>query len=460
MIGIVVSRADSASAHIGEQLRDLETWETVADDTRPDGEGGGTVLRTPGFELREFDAWHLDLDGVGEVFADPEFVVFAARHAGDTGRLLTAHHTGNFGSAEFGGRAGELAETCPNAQSKVLAALTEHAPEGYDVGIECTHHGPSDVGAPSMFVELGSSEDEWADPAGARAVARAILDLAGTTAHRDRQLVGFGGGHYAARFERVVRETDWAVGHIGADWTLDGMDADDERGDVLRAAGERSETTVALVDGGRTLAPELERLDYRVVSETWLRETSGLWLSLADRLEAALTSVDDGLRFGTPAQKADGDAAFTTDGLPPALLAEAEGIDAAAVRETVESRALAFETEQGGTRLGGRIALREGADREPLVDSLVRILREKYGEIERRDGAVVVHERAFDPEKARAAGVSEGPKFGRLADGESVCVDDRTVESHTVHTDREHRFPLDMRGEEGVTRGGQKGKDK
>ena len=114
-LAIVVSRADVASTNIADRLRECIDWEHDTDDSRPDAEGGGTVYRAPGIELREFDALHLDLVHVAEAFTDPRLVVFASKHAGDTGRFLTAHHTGNFGPAEAGGEDGALAEAAPNA---------------------------------------------------------------------------------------------------------------------------------------------------------------------------------------------------------------------------------------------------------------------------------------------------------------------------------------------------------
>ncbi len=455
MIGIVVSRADSASVHIGEQLLDCKDWEHAMDGSRSDDEGA-SVYRTPGFELREFDTLHLELDRVADTFSDPDFVVFASRHAGDTGPLLTAHHTGNFGPAEFGGEDGELAETCPNAQAHVLDALENHAPPNYDVGMECTHHGPTDVGRPSMFVELGSSETEWEDSEGARAVAQAILDLRGVASDRDRQLVGFGGGHYVPRFERVVRETDWTVGHIGADWTLSAMD-NVEKDDVIEQAFEQSGATHALIEGDRPeLVGVIENLGYRVVSETWVRETTGVPLEFVEKAETRLTTIDEGLRFGTPAQT-NAVENFVLERLPSVLLKEVEGIDSETTHETVERHALAFDTEQSGTRLARGIVLKNAEDREEIIDEFVRLLHEKYDTVEQSGGEVVVRETAFDPGKAREAGVPEGPKFGRLASGESVTVDERTVEAETVHTERERRFSPDS---ESVTHGGQKGKDK
>jgi len=156
MLAVVVSRADEASEHIGEQLLDLAEWEELEDERRSDGNGGGRYYRTEGIELRTFDDLHLNLDGVAATFDDPDLLVFASRHAGDTGPLLTAHATGNFGPAEYGGRAGSLARAAPNALSVVRAELETHAPTGYDVGIECTHHGPSTVGCPSLFARSGA----------------------------------------------------------------------------------------------------------------------------------------------------------------------------------------------------------------------------------------------------------------------------------------------------------------
>jgi len=181
VIAIVVSRADNASEHIGERLLELDDWTADEDSTRRDAAGGGTYYRTDGFELREFDGLHIELDDPTDAFsAEPELLVFVSRHSGETGKLLTAHVTGNFGPAPYGGEPGTLSRAAPGAEKRVVEALAEHAPEGYEVGIECTHHGPTDVSVPSLFVELGSAEPQWTDPEAARAVARAVLDLRGT----------------------------------------------------------------------------------------------------------------------------------------------------------------------------------------------------------------------------------------------------------------------------------------
>jgi len=436
--------------------------------------------------LREFEPLHLDLEHPAAAFDDPALVVFASRHSGETGPLLTAHHTGNVGPADHGGRPNHLARACPNAHARVLDALATHAPEGYEVGMECTHHGPSAVGAPSMFVEIGSSEPEWEDPNAARAVAQAILDLRGVDPDRRadsasrgadtegepadgatdenrtrRHLVGLGGGHYAPRFERVVRETDWAVGHILADWgfeALDGASGDETDGEtdrdaVLDRAFGQSRAAYALVDGDRpVLRSAVADLGYRAVGETWVRETEDVDLHLVRAVEREIATVEEGLRFGDPAtgepptvtetQVKDQDDRWTVAELPRKLLDEAFGIDRERTRAAVAETAFAFETGEGGTRPTGTVVLADASERERILDAFVGVLGDRYDSLDRDDGVLVAREAAFDPDLARTLGVPEGPAFGRLSAGKAVKVDGETIPPEAVTREREREFPL------------------
>ena len=438
MIGIVVSRADEASVHIGERLLEVADWTASEDASHPPGEGGGTYRHRDGFELRHFDELHLHLVDVAEVFDQPDLVVFVSRHAGETGPLLTAHFTGNVGPAEYGGRPNALARAAPNAHAAVLDALDRHAPDGYEVGMECTHHGPTDVGAPSLFVEVGSAEAQWRDPTAAAAVARSVLDLADVAPDRDRTVVGLGGGHYAPRFERVVRETDWAVGHVVADWALEAVDQFPT--DLLAAVFERSGAGRALLDGDRPdLAAAIEALGHDVVSETWIRETTGVPLGVVERAEAALCSVEDGLRFG---QRTDPEVAITVRRLHPDLVEASLAANTDATRATIAAHAVAYETAENGNRPTGCVGLPGGEALGRLVDDLAGVLRDDGATVDRDDDALVVTTSVFDPDRARELGVPEGPAFGRLTAGEPVEVDGETVEPATVHVDRTERYPI------------------
>ncbi|QKY21611.1 hypothetical protein B4589_014965 [Halolamina sp. CBA1230] len=443
-IGIVVSRADHASLHIGEQLLAQGDWTEHEDEALNDADGGGTYYRDGPFELREFDELHIGLADPAPAFSEePRLLVFVSRHSGETGALLTGHFTGNFGEAEYGGADGELAAAAPSALSAYVGALAAHAPEGYDVAIEGTHHGPTALDTPSMFAELGSGEEQWDDPDGARAVAQAVLSLRGVAAHRDRQVVGIGGGHYAPRFGRVLRETPWAVGHIASDWQLEelGHPRDEDAKAVLEQAFERSDATHALLDGDHPeVADAIEDLGYRVVSETWVRTVGDRPLALVRSLESGVATVDEGLRFGahTPDDAED----WEKMSLPDDLLAAAQNVDGESTREAVAEATVAFDTIENGTRAKGEAAVPDADAYDDLIDDLAAILRAEYDEVTVDDDTVVAREEAFDPEKAGKLGVPEGPKMGQLSSGESVEVDGEVIPPSAVESQREDQFSI------------------
>lgn len=448
MIGIVVSRADIASLNIGEHLLDLADWNEEHDGSLSDADGGGTVYRLADTELRVFDDLHIHLDDADRAFrdrnsnADLDLLVFASRHAGETGPLLSTHVTGNFGPADYGGLDYSLAPAAPNAQATALKALTEHVPEDYTVGMEGTHHGPTEINTPSLFVELGSDEPQWNDPDGAQAVAQAILALRGVDPGSPRTLIGFGGGHYVPRFERVIRETDWTVGHIGVDWALDAMGDPNEHRSLLREAFEQGGTEYALIDGDfPTLEGVIDDFGYRVVSETWARETTGVPLELVEQMEHEVRTVDDGLRFGEQAKGMNtAENEFTIVDLPPELLSEANGIDRERTLAAVRAHTVAHTTDEGGTRLGDTVVLPRSADRNELISAFSTILETKYDTVERNENEIVAHETAFSPTLARKLGVPEGPAFGRLANGQRVEVDGTVVSPSDVREQRTHMF--------------------
>ena len=445
MLGVVVSRADEASTAIGAELHHLTDAEPVGVTDAAAG------WRADGLAVREFEDRHLDLVCPAAAFPEVDVLVFASKHAGETGKLLTAHHTGNFGPADHGGEPNALARAAPNAHAAVVDALTAQAPPDYEVGIECTHHGPTDVGAPSLFVEVGSAPDQWADEHAARAVARAIHSLRGEPADRKpegetemrRQLVGFGGGHYAPRFLRVARETDWAVGHVAADWGLEalGNPTAPAARQVIRDCFTESAADVALVAGDRPdLRSVIADLGYRVVGETWVRETDGVPLPVVVTVEDRLGRVEDGVRFGARAPERPESVVLST--LPTALLETACGIDLERTRTVIAGSTVAYTTTDGGSKPTDRVALVEDGGRWDIVDDLADVLRTRYDVVERAEDEIVARETVFDPDLAATLGVPEGPKFGQLADGEPVEVDGCEVPPSAVETERERRFTV------------------
>ncbi|MFW6384331.1 MAG: D-aminoacyl-tRNA deacylase [Halodesulfurarchaeum sp.] len=425
MIGIVVSRADEASTSIGTKLLELADWSRIEEG----------VYRHGPFELREFDALHLELDGVAEAFEDPAYIVVASKHSGETGPLLSAHFTGNFGAAEYGGSPRELVETAPGALKGVIRELAREPPAGYDVSMECTHHGPTDLGAPGLFVELGSGPEQWRDDEGARAVAAAILALEGVEPDGDRTVVAFGGNHYAPQPTRLLLETDVAVGHVAADWSIEELDDPEENRAVIEEMFARSRTDLAVLDGEwPEIEAAIESLGHEIVSETWLRETSGVEPRIVEAVEDALGRIGEGVRLGTERTTAPDRVE-----LPRDLIDACAAVDPEATVEAVHDHAVAYRTAENGNRLGDAALLPEDGY-DAVVDALVAVLDTAYDVVEREAGTVVAEREEFDPALASERGVPEGPLFGQLAAGGSVTVDGETVTPEEVHIRKTSRF--------------------
>lgn len=424
VIGIVVSDDDGASRRIGDALLAQSTWEQCE----------SRVWRTTdgAFSMRQFDDLHLNLERVDEEFSDPAILVFVSRHAGDTGPLLTAHFPGNVGSADYGGEPHTVPTAAPQALSQIYSALNRFVPDGFDVGIECTHHGPSRIDTPCLFVEIGSGPEQWNDDAAAAAVAKAVLRLEPVPHQPERTIIGIGGSHYAPRFERILASTPWTIGHIAADWALDEVPANAHEA-TLTMLFDRSGANRAVIDGTYPgLEKQIEECGYAVVSETWLRETGSTPLPLVTALENALGSIDAGTRIGSLQVGSPED--LRTLNLPNALLSAAEGVDRAATVAAIDANSVAYGTRENGNRLRGDVLIPADMNDFVVVESLRPILEDGYDAVHITDTEISIEKRRFDPDKATKRGVSEGPLFGKLANGEVIEINGKEIHPSDVAT--------------------------
>ncbi|MEM2901851.1 MAG: D-aminoacyl-tRNA deacylase [Candidatus Bathyarchaeia archaeon] len=144
-------------------------------------------------------------------------VIIVSRHESRSGmRTLTVHAPGNLGEALLGGEPRKLAVADAQRMKTALMELKVAVAElnlDYEVTLEATHHGPTDLHKPVFFVEIGSSESQWTDEKAVEAAARAALRAA-THPTPSQAAVGFGGGHYPEKHTKISLETDVAVGHV------------------------------------------------------------------------------------------------------------------------------------------------------------------------------------------------------------------------------------------------------
>ena len=98
-------------------------------------------------------------------------------------------------------------------------AIEASLDEEYDITLEATHHGPL-LDSPTLYLEIGSDEDRWADSRAARVWAQTIsicLGMSEDAQQREWQgegdvMIGLGGGHYAPRHKAIISETEVWVG--------------------------------------------------------------------------------------------------------------------------------------------------------------------------------------------------------------------------------------------------------
>ncbi|MFX0107521.1 MAG: D-aminoacyl-tRNA deacylase [Candidatus Hodarchaeota archaeon] len=265
---LVTSTQDIASQTISEILKSEYGFEES--EYRFDGQpiyslDDSTLLITTNRDMIHCE--HL------EDHFDAEVFIFCSRHRAQSGKpALLVHSTGNFGNdADFGGNPRELSVSAGSLVSTALKKLhherDKRGLDEFDVTLEVTHHGPTSMNTPLLFVELGSDESYWTHIDGAKCVAAAVMDCAAKE-FEDEVHIGFGGTHYASKFNKLVLEKDIVLGHIAPKYALNGITSDVVGQMISRS---REKVTRAIIDWKGTnsenkthLFPILEELGLEV----------------------------------------------------------------------------------------------------------------------------------------------------------------------------------------------------
>ncbi|MBM3309737.1 MAG: D-tyrosyl-tRNA(Tyr) deacylase [Candidatus Altiarchaeales archaeon] len=151
----------------------------------------------------------------------PEVCFIASRHRSESKMpTLTAHVTGNFGKAELGGEDRELALAPALYLREAVRGLLKYGSNsGCSISLEVTHHGPTNLPFPLVFVEVGSALEQWNDLNACRIAAKVINDLMACKPEKVPVAIGFGGPHYAPNFTAVIEKV--ALGHIMSKYAIE-----------------------------------------------------------------------------------------------------------------------------------------------------------------------------------------------------------------------------------------------
>jgi len=222
---IISSTIDPASNNIKNHLLELSKWEEIDSFNQnpvfKNSEWENIILIT--ISDRKITHENIDKEIKDKLKIDPKLAIFISRHTSKTGKpTLTVHPIGNYGKAEFGGKQNTLVKSSPKTMTnllRILYKITKNEKLYHKVCFEVTHHGPY-LEIPTLFIEVGSTEEEWVNAKPAKVVAQTLLQHFKNYQYEEDipkeipVIIGVGGGHYAPRFTDVALEKKVAFGHM------------------------------------------------------------------------------------------------------------------------------------------------------------------------------------------------------------------------------------------------------
>ena len=236
---LLASTEDPASMNILSELMAMEGWQESRDfdHGRVSSHSSGSV------EVLIIDGLHIWADGIDATHSlltgsNVDEVLVLSRHvsASET-PALTLHAIGVPGEFPHGrkGRSGGITGTAvpPSPRFGELfrnmcrIAKEDNLENDYDLTLEATHHGPT-LGTPTLYLEIGSTIEQWGDARAARVWSKTIALCLGMTELNEKKdwdgsgrvMIGLGGGHYAPRHKAVISDSDVWVGHILANYAI------------------------------------------------------------------------------------------------------------------------------------------------------------------------------------------------------------------------------------------------
>jgi D-aminoacyl-tRNA deacylase len=221
---LVASSKNLASTTIASALIRKHGFESsgIRFGSRDLYQSGSVILATIDTEI----IYPPDLDA----YFRPQAYIFLSTHRAESGiPSLTVHTTGNFTDKDvLGARPREVGAIDPDLQKNYLIALHERRSqlEGYEITIEATHHGPTSLRRPVLFVELGSTERQWGDGHAAEVISDALMASLASGKKWEKVALAFGGTHYPEKFNKVLLEGDCALSAVVAKRYLEWVDSE------------------------------------------------------------------------------------------------------------------------------------------------------------------------------------------------------------------------------------------
>ncbi len=211
-IGLIVSKIDEASMGIWGMLRNMIKFKEVKANEYTSDLALALVSTKDIVYIDEADEW--------AKANNIDVLLFLSRHEMRNPKpLITFHTPGNWTSdVELGGKPGLVAVSEPRVLSNLFREAYRRIGElsGYSATLEATHHGPF-VDKPAVFVEIGSTSNEWRNPKAQEFLASLIFDFLNDTNRYINDgkdvAVSIGDLHYATLTSHIING-EYDVGHM------------------------------------------------------------------------------------------------------------------------------------------------------------------------------------------------------------------------------------------------------
>jgi D-aminoacyl-tRNA deacylase len=188
----------------------------------------GEIYRGKYYDLLIIPTPAISADWLEEKY-DYDGFIFLSKHAAESGVLaLTCHSTGNFSEAKFGGNARQIAIPHPYLQKEYLKTIWKNKSKfsDFQITIEATHHGPTALTKPTIFIEIGTTEKQWTDVSLCNSVATLVHSVVTKPIPQSPVAICFGGTHYPDKFTKELLEGKFALGTVVPKHALDNIDED------------------------------------------------------------------------------------------------------------------------------------------------------------------------------------------------------------------------------------------
>lgn len=146
---------------------------------------------------------------------DADFIIFASKHKSQKeNKTLSIHSIGNFQEAEYGGKPKTLSPSSAIINKHFFQNLEKNNNSDYQITLEATHHGPF-IETPSLFIEIGSTKNQWQDKEAGKIIAKTIIESVKSFREKNYEVaICIGGPHYCPNFNEIQLGEKFAISHV------------------------------------------------------------------------------------------------------------------------------------------------------------------------------------------------------------------------------------------------------